>query len=257
MVSAAGSLPGVRPPAHRPWVIAHRGASAAFPENTVEAFRAAAAMGADAIELDVRRSADGRPLVHHDAVVPGVGPIVSFTAAELRRHTPWLPGLEEALEACAGTWVDIEVKNSPADPDWDPADCLVETVVARLPAEAGEGRILLSSFNPPTLARARALAPGLPTGCLVDRPGPAGEAAAGAAQAGHRMLLPHAAALAGDAARAWVGAAHEAGLLLVTWTVDDPGEVRRLAAAGIDGVITNRPDAVLSALGEHHHGHGR
>ena len=256
MVSAAGSLPGVHPPAHRPWVIAHRGASAAFPENTVEAFRAAAAMGADAVELDVRRTADGQPVVHHDPLVPGLGPIVSLTAAELRRHAAWLPSLEEALEACAGLWVDVEVKNSPADPDWDPADRLVERVVTWLAAHVGRREILLSSFNPPTLARARELAPGLPTGCLIDHPGSPGEEAATAAQGGHRLLLPPAAALAGDAARDWAGAAREASLLLVAWTVDDPGEACRLAAAGIAGLITNRPDAVLSALGEHRHGHG-
>lgn len=214
-------------------------------------------MGADAVELDVRRSADGRPVVCHDAVVPGVGPVVAFTAAELRRRVPWLPGLEEALEACAGLWIDVEVKNSPADPDWDPADRLVETLVPWLAAQAGGRDIILSSFNPLTLARARALAPGLPTGCLIDHPGSPGEAAGAAAQGGHVMLLPPAAALTDEAAQDWVGAAQAAGLLLITWTVDDPAEACRLAAAGVDGLVTNRPDAVLSALGEHHHGHGR
>jgi len=205
----------------------------------------------------VRRSEDGRPVVHHDAVVPGVGPIIDLTAAELRRRAPWLPGLEEALEACAGLWVDVEVKNSPADPDWDPADRLVEMVVSCLSAHVGRRKIVLSSFNPLTLARARALTPDLPTGFLIDRPGSPAEAASAAEEGGHHLLLPPVAALAGEGAGDWAGAAHEAGLLLVGWTVDDPGEACRLAAAGIDGLITNRPDAVLSALGEHHHGHGR
>ncbi len=253
MVSAAGSLPRVRPPATRPWVIAHRGASAAFPENTIEAFRGAAAVGADAVELDVRRTADGLPVVRHDAVVAGLGPICSFTAAELRRRAPSIPNLEEALAACAGLWVDVEVKNSPADPDWDPADGLVEKVVHRLSAGDWRGKALLSSFNETTLARARALAPALPTGSLADAAVPLEEAIRAAAQQGHRVLLPHAAALAGAAGAEAVSTAHEAGLLLVTWTVDDPAEVGRLAAAGIDGVITNRPDAALSALGEHRH----
>ena len=75
------------------------------------------------------------------------------------------------------------------------------------------------------------------------------------AAAGHRALLPHAPALAGPSGPVAVGAAHEAGVLLVCWTLDDPIELRRLADAGIDGVITNRPDAALSALGEHGHHH--
>jgi len=253
MVSAAGSLPRVRPPAARPWVIAHRGASAAFRENTIEAFHAAAVLGADAVEFDVRRTADGRPVVHHDPVVPGVGPICSFPAAELRRRAPWVPALEEALAACAGMWVDVEVKNSPTDPDWDPGDALVGEVVPLLSAGDRAGRILLSSFNQAALARARALAADLPTGLLVRLEIPPEEGIRIAAKAGHWVLLPHVSALAGAAGPEVIGAAHEAGLLLVAWTVDDPVEVRRLAAAGIDGVITNRPDETLSALGEHRH----
>lgn len=251
MVSAAGSLPRVHPSATRPWVIAHRGASAAFRENTVEAFRGAAVMGADAVEFDVRRTADGQPAVHHDAVVPDVGPICSLATAELRRRAPWVPSLEEALAACAGMWVNIEVKNSPAHPDWDSTDALVGEVVRRLATADRTGEILISSFNETTLARSRALAADLPTGLLVRPEIPPEEGIRTAARAGHWVLLPHVSALAGAAGPEVIGAAHEAGLLLVTWTVDDPAEVHRLAAAGIDGVITNRPDEALSALGEH------
>jgi glycerophosphoryl diester phosphodiesterase len=236
------------PPPGRPWVIAHRGASAAFPENTLAAFRGAAALGADAVELDARRTADGAVVVHHDAVVPGVGAIVAHTAAALRRRAPWVPTLAEALDACAAMWVDVEVKNSPADPDWDPADALVARVVAEI-AEAGRaGEVLLTSFNPATILRARSLAPGLATGRLVEA-GPLAPAIAGAAGAGHAALLPHAAALQGPAAAAAAEAAHRAGIGLFAWTVDDPAEGRRLAAAGLDGIITNRPDALAAALG--------
>jgi glycerophosphoryl diester phosphodiesterase len=256
MVSAAGSLSPVHPPTDRPWVIAHRGASEAFPGNTREAFRGAAALGADAVELDVRRTADGRPVVHHDAVISGLGPIYSFTATDLRRRAPWIPTLEEALAACSGLWVDVEVKNSPADPDWDPGDALVEEVVRHLETGAWREASLISSFNPATLARVGAPAPALPTGLVADRLVPPEAAIETARQMGHRVLLPHAAGLAGPGGRERIDAAHEAGLWVVAWTVDDPAEVRRLAAAGIDGVITNRPDAALSALGEHRHRDG-
>lgn len=256
MVSAAGTLPGMRPPPGRPWVIAHRGASAAFPENTLAAFSGAAALGADAVEFDVRRTADGAAVVHHDAEVPGVGAIVTHTAAALRRRAPWVPTLAEALAACGGMWVDVEVKNSPADPDWDPDDTLVARVIAHLREEGWLGAVLLTSFNPATLARARSLAPGLSTGRLVEAAEPLPAAPARAAAAGHAALLPHAAALAGDAAVAMAAEAHRVGIGLMAWTVDDPQEGRRLAAAGLDGIITNRPDALRSALDEHRHHDG-
>jgi glycerophosphoryl diester phosphodiesterase len=239
----------------RPWVIAHRGASAAFPENTPAAFRGAAALGADAVELDARRTADGRVVVHHDAVVPGVGAIVGHTAASLRRRAPWVPSLAEAFEACAGMWVDVEVKNSPADPDWDPGDALVERVLETIHQEGRAASVVLTSFNPATICRARRLQPGLPTGWLIEI-GPLPPAVARAAAEGHAFLLPHHSLLAGEAAGAAVAAARRAKIGLIAWTVDDPVEGRRLAAAGLDGIVTNRPDALRSALDEHRHHHG-
>jgi glycerophosphoryl diester phosphodiesterase len=245
----AGSLTGVRLPPGRPWVIAHRGASAAYPENTAAAFRGARRLGADAVEFDVRRTADGAPVVHHDAVVPGVGPIISMTAAQLRRRAPLLPTLEEALDACAGMWVDVEVKNSPRDPDWDPGHALVTPVVECLQAAGLLESAMASSFHPEVLARTRRLAPTLALGWLVEEWMPPEAALAEAAAAGYQAFLPPAALLAGDAAPRLIAAAHQAGLQLICWTVDDPAEGRRLAAAGIDGVATNRPDLLAGSLG--------
>lgn len=241
------------PPSDRPWVIAHRGASAVFPENTVAAFRGAAALGADAVELDARRTADGAVVVHHDALVPGAGAIVEETAASLRRRAPWVPTLAEALEACAGMWVDVEVKNSPADPDWDPNEGLVAQVLETI--RAGGREVVLTSFNPATISRARERGPEVPTGWLVEIE-PLLPAVARAAEQGHRFLLPHHSMLADEAAKAAVEVARRAGIGLIAWTVDDPAEGRRLAAAGIDGIVTNRPDALRSALDEHRHHHG-
>jgi glycerophosphoryl diester phosphodiesterase len=239
----------------RTWVIAHRGASADYPENTVAAFLGAAARGADAVELDVRRTADGQAVVCHDAAVPGAVPIVALSADELRRRAPAVPSLAEALEACIGMWVDVEVKNSPADPDWDPSDALVERVVDELQNAGWIERVLLTSFNPATIARARAGAPGLATGWLTEAE-PLLPALATVAAAGHSALLPHISLLHEPAAAALAAAAHARGLALVAWTVDDPREGQRLAAAGLDGIITNRPDLLRSALGEHGHGDG-
>ena len=167
-----------------------------------------------------------------------------------------MPTLAEALAACGGMWVDVEVKNSPADPDWDPDDTLVARVVAHLREERCSGAVLLTSFNPATLARAHSLAPGLSTGWLVGAAEPLAAAPTQAAAAGHAALLSPVAALAGDAAGAAAEEAHRVGIALMAWTVDDPQEGRRLAAAGLDGIITNRPDALRSALGEDRHHDG-
>ena len=101
------------PPQHgRPvQVIAHRGASRAAPENTVAAFRRAAEMGAQAVELDVRRTGDGALVVHHDAASrPTAVRSASSPAPTSPTH---VPAFAAALDACAGMWVNVEIKNDP------------------------------------------------------------------------------------------------------------------------------------------------
>ncbi|MDQ3542532.1 MAG: glycerophosphodiester phosphodiesterase, partial [Actinomycetota bacterium] len=97
-------------------VIAHRGASRLAKENTIEAFRAAVRVGAAGIELDARRTSDGVLVVHHDPLVDGRA-IISIAATELPE---WVPTLSAALDACVGAFVNIEIKNSPEEPDFDP-----------------------------------------------------------------------------------------------------------------------------------------
>src|SRR5687767_2173304 len=97
-------------------VIAHRGASAAYRENTVTAFAGARDMGADMVELDVRRTADGTLAVHHDAVLGDGRALVGLRRDELPDH---VPTLEEALDACAPLAMNIEIKNYMGDPDYD------------------------------------------------------------------------------------------------------------------------------------------
>lgn len=231
---------------NRPWVIAHRGASAARPENTIAAFRHARVLGADAVELDVRRTGDGILVVHHDAAVAGIGPIVTVEAAALAGRVPSIPTLAEALDACAGMWVNVEVKNSPSDPDWDPSGRVVAGVATVVDEMAMRDRVLVSSFDLPTVARAveSGLAGGLLCGPALD-PIPAADAAAGV---GAAAVHPHAGSLRSTSAGAVIDAAATAGLLVIAWTVDDRSEMRRLAAAGVDGIITNVPDVARSAL---------
>ena len=216
-----------------PAVIGHRGASGRFPENTVAAFRAARSLGADWVELDVRRTADGVLAVHHDDRLPDGRAIADVLAGDLPAD---VPDLVAALVASAGLGVNVEVK--PHD-DVRVADEVVDVV------RAWGGEVLLSSFQPELLDRVREIADDVPTALLlyVD---PAGAIDA-CARAGHRALHPWDPTV--DAVL--VERCHAAGLAVNVWTVDDPDRMRELAAIGVDGIVTNVPDvarAVLDAM---------
>ena len=221
-------------------VIGHRGASAARPENTVEAFRHARELGADWVELDVRRTADGALVVHHDAHLPDGRAIVELTAAELPVS---LPSLDEALDACEGLGVNVEIKNSRPDPDFDPDDWLAGVVTDRLLARAAAGRhapddLLVTSFNRHTVAAVRARAPELPTGLLAMGGSDPESVVRLAASDGHASLNPW----DPDVDARLVELAHDAGLAVCVWTVDDPVRMAALIGMGVDGIITNVPD---------------
>jgi glycerophosphoryl diester phosphodiesterase len=225
-------------------VYAHRGASAAEPENTVAAFRAAARFGADGVELDVRRTADGQAAVVHDAALPDGRAVADVALDDVPAA---VPRLWEALDACAGMVVNVEVKNAPWDADFDPDEALAELVVRTLADRGGRDRVLVSSFGAAAVARVRALDPALPTALLtavltdeqvdavVDEVHAAGHVAL---HPHHLTVTPHLLARCGAA-----------GLAVNTWTVDDAERIAALAALGVDGVVTNVPDVALRALG--------
>ena len=224
-----------------PLVYGHRGASAVAPENTPEAFRIAADQGADGVELDVRRSADGALVLHHDAGLDDGRIIAASAKDELPAH---LATLEDALDVCVGLIVNIEIKNIPGEPDFDETCSLADDVVALLGSRGGHDRVVISSFHLRTIDRVKQLAPELATGflCMLD-PLPA-DGIAAAVRRGHEAIHPiH---LLVDAAL--VDAAHAAGLTVNAWTVDDPDELRRLADLGVDAVVTNVPDVALATL---------
>lgn len=239
-------------------MIAHRGASRAARENTLEAFRKARALRADAVEFDVRRTADGALVVHHDPTISGIGPIVERSLAELRDAAPWVPTLEAAVEACDGMWLNIEVKNLPIDPDWD-ADEAVATRVAGMVAGDGlASRVVVSSFNPGALRAVREFDAAIATALLTVPSMDAVAAVEAAADAGHVASHPAAASLGGGRLAAAVDRGHQLEVAVVPWTVDDPDEIARLAAGGVAGIITNVPDVARRVLGSgngHHQGH--
>jgi glycerophosphoryl diester phosphodiesterase len=230
-----------------PLVYAHRGARRQAPENTLEAFARAIELGADGVELDVHRTLDGALVVRHDAVGPG-GLWADLTLGEARAADPEVPELAEALEVCAGSVVNVEIKNSPWDADWDPEERAAELVVARLAERGDRDRVLVSSFNLATVDRVRGLAPTVPTALLTSQGDPLHDLVV-AESHGHAALHPSIAQLAGAMAGAVTTRAHECGLQVNVWTVDDPADIARLAAVGVDGICTDVPDVALRVLG--------
>jgi glycerophosphoryl diester phosphodiesterase len=224
----------------RPAVIAHRGASRAATENTLEAFRLARSMGADAVELDVRRTADGALAVHHDAHLPDGRSLHSVAAGDLPAHVPLLAA---ALDACAGMWVNVEIKNDESEPGFDGTRSLADDVAALAAERGDEDRILVSSFDLATVDRMREVSGGrIRTAFLVVQAGP--ESIRAAADHGHDALHPGWWGLT----EALVGEAGRAGLDVNVWTCDDPEAMRRLAGWGVTGICTNVPDVALAAL---------
>jgi glycerophosphoryl diester phosphodiesterase len=229
-------------------VLAHRGANRVEPENTLAAFRRALELGADGVELDVHRTADAGLVVHHDAVAPGVGLLAATPIEAIRLAAPRIPTLNEALDACAGRFVNVEIKNSPGDPDHDPTAATADHVVELLAARRGRDRVLVSSFDLPTIDRVRALDPTGATALLTARTTGLADVLALAHDRGHGALNPRAHALVARRADRLVERARELGMSLYVWTVNDTRQLRRLATAGVTGLITDVPDRARRAL---------
>lgn len=218
-------------------IIAHRGASAAAPENTLEAFERAVAMGADAIELDVRRTADDQLVVHHDPRLADGRVVRETPAADLPAV---VPRLDVALDACRDLVVNIEIKNDPREPDFDPADWVAMRVAAELAGRGGGARWLISSFRIETVQRVASVLTTARTAWLVvdvDH-----TAIGRAAAIGCAAIHPRVDRLD----RPTLRRAHGAGLAVNVWTCDDPARIGELIGWGVDGICTNAPDVALA-----------
>jgi len=227
-------------------VLAHRGIPGPWRENTLAAFRAALEAGADGFELDVRRSADGVPVVHHDAKLDDGTPVGELEAAAL---PGWMPTLEQALAACAGAVVDVEIKNSPGEPCHDPAEQLAgqvaQLVAESLAAGRGPGAALVSCFWPATLQAVRRERPEVATGLLLFPALDTASALEQAGECGARVLLPFRSRLEADL----LDGAHRRGMAVVAWGADDEEDLRAAARAGVDGVVTDCVGRALEVLG--------
>jgi glycerophosphoryl diester phosphodiesterase len=236
----------------RPLVLAHRGASRRAPENTVEAFQIARDLGADGVELDVRRTRDGVLVLSHDPVIAGYGLIVEHPFDHLRATLPQVPTLEQAFDALAGMTVNVEIKCFPFEPDADPERIVVRGVVEMVERRDLYEQVIVSSFELDAVDTVHSLDTRIVTAWLTSGMATARSIPIAAAR-GHAWVNPDRSTMTasspdGLTADAAVRDAAAHGVRLAVWTVDDPGDITALAAAGVDAIITNVPDIVLAAL---------
>jgi glycerophosphoryl diester phosphodiesterase len=248
-----------------PLIIAHRGDSAQFPENTLKAFAGALEVGADLVETDVHLSRDGHVIVMHDARVDrttsGTGPLSEMTLAEIRALSAGyperfgdrysgerVPTLAEALALMRGrARLMIEIKSEAVVPG-NGEDGIEARTIAEVRKAGMVSEVALISFDRRALVRCRDQAPEITRGHLFqsDRELPPSEIVAGAREVGTELVMPEKRML-NDAIHS---AARDAGLKLATWIVDDPVELRSLARFEPYGVATNRPGILLDAIWE-------
>jgi len=230
----------------RPLVFAHRGGSALAPENTMAAFANGLTLGADGLELDVHLSNDGVVVVHHDATLDRTtsltGPIAARSAADLAHAD--VPALADVLAAFRDTPLIIELKvNRPA---------MASAVVAVLRQMRAIERVCVGSFGLRVLQAVRQLEPSLATSaareevrwalyrswCRWPRWGMSTAPYVGYQVPEHagrtRVVSPR-----------FVRDAHRAGLGVQVWVVDTVSDAKRLVDAGVDALITDRPDVLV------------
>ncbi len=253
-----------------PWLVAHRGGSTLAPENTLPAFDRAAALGADAIETDVRLTRDGAVVVFHDddteRLLGEPGTIEARTLADLRRLDaggrfspdrgatfPWrgrgvvVPTLTEALTRFPSMRFIVDAK---AD---DPA--LARALVAAVMGAGAGERVCLGSFFDSQADRIGLLAPDVARyfpqeaatrHVLAARAGAEGESCPGGFEL---ASLPHRLDGGVIVNADVVAHFHRRGIPVHVWTVDDEQEMRDLLALHVDGIVTDRPDVLARVLG--------
>ncbi|PTA66888.1 glycerophosphodiester phosphodiesterase [Deinococcus arcticus] len=220
-----------------PLLLGHRGAPVRAPENTLLGFQAALDAGLDGVELDVRRLLDGTLVVHHDEALPGGRRLTALNRSDLPAHVPTL-NAALAWAADTGAVVNVELKFEGPWPD--------DRVAGTLRAITAHGltrRVIVSSFLPTLLRAARDLAPQIERGLLIHRAYPAPLLRAGMRWTGCGALH----AEVGTVNAPLLALARAQGWRVHAWTVNDPAEVRRLTALGVDGLIGDEPDVLLRA----------
>ncbi|MEU8380680.1 glycerophosphodiester phosphodiesterase family protein [Streptosporangium sp. NPDC048865] len=254
-VLAAAVPPAAARPA-APVTVAHRGASAYAPENTIAAFELADAQGADMFELDVQETKDHELVLMHDTTLarttdverrfPGLAPwrVGDLTLAQIRRLDAgsWsggkyagerVPTLGETLRAMGASRLGLllEIK---APRLYRGIEARVADELRRHPSWLEPGRLVVQSFDWNSMRTFHRVMPAVPIG-LIGTPA-IGDLPA-LARFADQINPPY-----GELTPEYVRRVHRHRMEVFTWTVDDPAAMRRVTSYRVDGVITNRPD---------------
>jgi glycerophosphoryl diester phosphodiesterase len=216
-------------------VLAHRGANRLEPENTVAAMATAVRLGADGVELDVHRSADGVLVVRHDAATDH-GPLGELSLDRIRALIPDVPTLPEVLDVCRGILVNVEVK----DPDPRATDALAALLADRAAADRPDD-VIVSSFDLDVVDRMHASAPDVPVGALSFGIQPDTMLTTAVAR-GYAAVHPDVWTLLAHDVDAFVARAHGDGVQVNVWTVNDVEQMVALRDAGVDVAMTDDVD---------------
>jgi len=236
-----------------PAIIAHRGASAHAPENTLAAFQLAVEQGADGIELDVKLSVDGHVIVMHDASVDRTtgsqGRVKDKTLDELRTleagsffsenfEKEKIPTLEEVFETVGKKiFINVELTNYTS-----PRDHLVESVCMLVKRFGLQKRIMFSSFIASNLSRSRSYLPNVPTGLLtLEGILGAWHRSFGFAFGKYDALHPN----IKDTTQQLIYYAHRLNRRIHVWTVNEEEDMRRLLKWGVDAIFTDDPQLAV------------
>ena len=241
-------------PAKLARIIAHRGASADAPENTLAAFELAARQGAKCVELDVSISSDQIPFVHHDDTLErctnGSGYLCAHTAAQLDKFTAAnnhsgfnnepIPRLSTTIDRLnqLNLGLNLEIKPTPGL-EIETTTAICETIKTYWKSDLP---LLLSSFNQEALALARDLLPGAPRALIVCA------VPSNWRQLTQQLLCSNLHVAAELLKEEQAEAVLDASLGLYCFTVNDVEQAKRLFDMGVHGVFTDRPKKLLTAL---------
>jgi glycerophosphoryl diester phosphodiesterase len=214
--------------------------------NSAASFLVVRQSGADGVELDVRRTADDQLVAIHDHTLPDGTAVAAAHSSQLPTD---VPALAEVLDLCAGMLVNIEIKNYPSDPAFDPSERVTDLVVDLLHQRRFTDTVIVSSFGMACIDRVLKRAPALLTAALVLSRRPPEQVLDPVAAHGHRIVNPYDTMV--DAA--FMAAARSRSLQVNVWLGDDESVERleELVALGVDGIITAEPERALSVVARH------